>query len=295
MIYEETIELKEKLLKNEISLEKAKELYFADTGKKSWQTKDWKERRKKIIKDKCEICGNTEILTLQHRSHPKKYYEHEKEIELKYKDLYVNENDRENVNINQEEFLTYVENEFDYFPVALCPNCKSRNPNKRMRKTPQYLCTVCRHEFDQPVYKTVKELVTGFYNNSETLDVKDKCFVSKGKFKEKKSLYQIKYWLLRANSKDKYKGKIEMEAFMNYLDDNIKYLSFEDTITCCKRCAYKYDMKNMELCPVCKKYYKGIQYPTCVQCLPEDKRKTALEKIEFGKEWQARQKALGID
>ena len=51
----------------------------------------------------------------------------------------------------------------------------------------------------------------------------------------------------------------------------------------------------MELCPKCKKHYKGIQYPTCIQCLPEDKRKWVLEMIEFAKEQNAIDKDLGID
>ena len=88
---------------------------------------------------------------------------------------------------------------------------------------------------------------------------------------------------------------IEKEAFLLYLNDNIKYLSFEDTITACKKCAFNYDLNNMELCPKCKKYYKGVQYPTCIQCLPEDKRKAALEKIESGKAWREIHEDLGID
>jgi hypothetical protein len=51
----------------------------------------------------------------------------------------------------------------------------------------------------------------------------------------------------------------------------------------------------MELCPNCKEYYKGVQYPTCIQCLPEEKRKAALERIESGKEWRAMHGRLGID
>jgi hypothetical protein len=51
----------------------------------------------------------------------------------------------------------------------------------------------------------------------------------------------------------------------------------------------------MELCPECKQYYKGLQYPTCIQCLPEEKRKIALESIEFGKEMRAIHERLGID
>ena len=68
---------------------------------------------------------------------------------------------------------------------------------------------------------------------------------------------------------------------MLYLEDNIKYLSFEDTITACKKCAYNFDINNMELCPKCKEYYKSIKYPTCIQCLPEEKRKAVLDSIEL--------------
>ncbi len=73
-------------------------------------------------------------------------------------------------------------------------------------------------------------------------------------------------------------GRILKKAFLLYLDDNVKYLSFEDTITAYKKCASYLDLYNMELCPKCQEYYKGIQYPTCIQCLPEEKRKTVLKK-----------------
>jgi hypothetical protein len=51
----------------------------------------------------------------------------------------------------------------------------------------------------------------------------------------------------------------------------------------------------MELCPTCKEYYKGIQYPTCVLCLPEEKRKGALEKIKFGKDLRDMHEQHGIN
>ena len=89
--------------------------------------------------------------------------------------------------------------------------------------------------------------------------------------------------------------KSKKKRFCFTLDDTIKYLSFEDTITACKKCAFNFDVNYMELCPKCKKYYKGVQYPTCIQCLPEEKRKIALETIEFGKAWHAMHQRLGID
>jgi PHP family Zn ribbon phosphoesterase len=93
----------------------------------------------------------------------------------------------------------------------------------------------------------------------------------------------------------KHTDEIDRQVMLNYLDDNIKYLSFEYTMTCCKKCAFNYDLNDMELCPICKKNYKGIQYKSCLQCLPEDKRKAALKKIAFGKEWQAMHEELDID
>jgi len=289
LTYNELIELREKLADGEIALERAKELYW-DDWKRAWHTKDWKERRGKVIKDKCEICGSKETLTLQHLSHPQEYVEYEREVTKKYTQSFIGSN----TIIDKHEFTEYVIRDYDYVPVPLCPNCNGRNPNKRMRKTPQYLCTECRHEFDEPIYKTIDELITTFYKNDEAIEVRDKCFVSK-KWGNKYHLSSVKYWLQREKAKTKDSEAIGKEAFLLFLDDNIKYLSFDDTITACKKCAFYSDKMNMELCPKCKEYYKGIQYSTCIQCLPEEKRKEVLEMIEFGKQMHAIDKMLGID
>lgn len=293
LTYKEVTELREKLNSGEITPELAKEIFWKDykEGKRAWHTKDWKERRKNIIKDKCEICGSKETLTLQHFSHPKKYYDYEKEVSAKYTSHFMAANSY----IDKQEFTEHILNNYDYVPVPLCPNCKGRYPNKRMRKKPQYLCTKCHLEFDEPVYKNIEELVTIFYENEENIDVKDKCFISKDKWKNNHKLSQVRYWLQRKKVNTQDNETISKEAFLLFLDATIKYLSFEDTITACRKCAFNYDLNNLELCPKCKEYYKGIQYPTCIQCLPEDKKKAALEKIEFGKAWQAMHESLGID
>jgi len=293
LTYDELTELREKLASREIAFEQAKELYWRDykEGKRAWHTKDWKERRDKIIKDKCQICGSGETLTLQHFSHPKKYYEYERDVTTKRAKYFIESNDI----FDEDEFRERILKEYEYSPVPLCPKCESRYPNRRMRKTPQYLCTECRHEFDEPIFRSADELITAFFENQEVAEVRDKCFTSKDKWRNKHKLSQAKYWFLRDKSKNKNIIEIEKEAFMLYLDDNIKYLSFEDTITACKKCAFNFDINDLELCPNCKEFYKGIKYPTCIQCLPEEKRKAALESIEAGKKWQAMHKRLGID
>lgn len=293
LTYNERIELRDKLASGEIEVETALELYWKDfkEGQLSWHTSDWKERRSTIIKDKCEICGSKDTLTLQHRSHPKKYSEYLRDVTRDYAKEHINNNP----DIDKDEFRNYVLNKYDYVPVPLCPNCNYSNPNKRVRKLPQYLCTSCRQEFDTPNYNSIDELISIFYTNEDAIEVRDKCFISKDKWKNKHNLSNIRYWLQRELAKNKDSEMIKKEAFLLYLDDDIKYLSFEDTTTACKKCASGYDLYKMELCPQCKKNYKGIQYLTCIQCLPEDQSKTALEKIEFGKQWREMEKDLGID
>jgi hypothetical protein len=293
LTFSELIELRDKLANGEIGLELAKGQYWNDfkVGQRSWHTKDWKERRTEFIKDKCEICSSKETLTLQHLYHPRKYSEYLKDITREYAKDYIDTNPY----IDKSDFLNHILKNYDYVPIPLCPYCKSRNPNKRIRKAPQYLCTECRQEFDETVYKSVDELISTFYENEEAAEVRDKCFVSKDKWRNKNNLSKIRYRLQRERAKNQDAETIEKEAFLRYLNDNIKYLSFEDTITACKKCASNFDLYNMELCPKCKRYYKGIQYSTCIQCLPEEKRKAALEKIEFGKGWQSMHERLGLD
>lgn len=293
LTFKELTELKENLESGKLSIAQAQKIYWDnyEEGKKSWYTNDWQERRKEVIKTKCEICGSTETLTLQHLSHPKKYHEHKREVTKEYNWQYK----ETHASVERQELVVHVKENFDYDPSPLCPSCFSRNPNKRMRKKPVYLCTKCHHEFDEPAYKTVDELIDMFYIDKESADVKSKRFTSKDKYKNVQNLNNIQYWLLREKAKDKYGADIEKETFLRTLNDNIKYLSFQDTITACKKCAFNFDLNNMELCPKCKKYYKGVPYPTCINCLPEDKRKAALEKNEFGKAWQEMHKELGID
>lgn len=293
LTYNELIELKEKLTNGEIHIEIAKTQFWGDfkEGQRSWNTKDWQERRTKFLKDKCEICNGTETLTIQHLSHPKKYSEYLREVTREYTENHIDTNPK----INKSEFTVYLLKNYDYLPVPLCPNCKNKNPSERVRKTPKYRCADCKQEFDEAIYKSVDELISVFYENDDAYEIVDKCFVSKDKWRNKNNLSGVRYWMQREHAKNKDSETIEKEAFLLHINDCIKYLSFEDAITACKKCAYNFDLKAMELCPKCKQNYKGIQYPSCIECLPEEKRKAALESIQFGKEWHEMHKRLGLE
>ena len=195
LTFKELIGLKEKLAKGEITQDRAKEIYWSDykEGKKSWHTKDWKERRNDIIKNECEICGCSETLTLQHLSHPKKYNEYEQEVTREYNRLFRESND----SVEQQEFIDHVKNNFDYIPAPLCPKCNSRYPSERTRKKPRYLCQECRLEFDEPKYKTIEEVIRIYFLNKDATEVRSKCLISKDKWKNSHNFLQVKYWFQR--------------------------------------------------------------------------------------------------
>ena len=293
LTHNELIELRNKLVNGEIQLEVAKIQFWGNLkeGQRSWNTEDWQERRSQFLKDKCEICYGTETLTVQHLSHPRKHSDYLREITRKYTQDQIDTNPE----IQKSQFKEYVKKKHDYVPVPLCPNCKCKNPSERVRKTPKYRCADCKHEFDVALYRSLNELISIFYENEDAYEVIDKCFVSKDAWKNKNNLSSVKYWMQRERAKNSDSETIEKEAFLLHLNDCIKYLSFEDAITACKKCAYNFDIKKMELCPKCKQHYKGFQYPTCIECLPEEKRKAALESIQFGKEWHEMHRRLRID
>lgn len=293
LTYIEVVVLRDKLASGEIGLESAQAQYWKDfkEGQKSWDTKDWKERRSKIIKDKCEICSSKDTLTLQHRSHPRKYAEYLRDVTRAYAEEYINTNPQ----VDKCDLCSHILQYHDYVPIPLCPNCKSSSLNERKRKIPKYRCSECHQEFDNAINKSVDELISIFYENEDAIEVRDKCFVSKDQWRNKNNLSSIRYWLQRERAKNKDAEAIGKEAFLLYLNDSIKYLSFDDTITACKKCAFNFDINKMELCPNCKQYYKGLEYPTCIQCLPEETRKAALQSIELGNEWREMHRRLGID
>ena len=165
LIYRELIELRNRLVNDEITLEYAKAKCWEGfkEGKRAWHTKDWKERRSEVILDKCQICSSKETLTLQHLSHPKKYIEHLKDV----KNASAKEHIDSNPVLDRTEFWMYILENYNYQPVPMCPNCTRKNPNRRERKVPHYLCTECRNEFDDPNYKSLEEIFSSFFENEE--------------------------------------------------------------------------------------------------------------------------------
>ena len=64
--------------------------------------------------------------------------------------------------------------------------------------------------------------------------------------------------------------------------------SLTNAIALCKRCHFA-SLRGMNLCPVCRNKYKSLNYETCFDCLPEEKKEEVLErqKREFLGEFRA--------
>lgn len=289
--YKDILQLKEDFLNGRVLIKEAQNILWKDLDEnsRSWYTADWKERRNQLLKDYCECCDSQDDLRIQHLSHPQKFSEHKRAVTREYT------NASENDVISEDILIDYIKNKYDYYPVAICPMCDKWNPNERSTKALKYLCTSCRHEFNEPKYKSVEELVSMFYNGPESTFLNIKCFISNDGWNNKHNLKNIKYWCKRNLASLKNENVIERKAFILYLDDNIKYLSFEDTITACKRCAYYADKMSMDICPQCKTHYKGFIYSTCIPCLPEDKRNNVLKKLEEYKKLDDMHKELGLE
>jgi len=262
MKIEELNELKLKVLNNQITVEDAKQMIF-ENAKKSWHTKEWKDKRNSSLKDECEKCGSTNILTIQHTWHPKNYGECMKESTIFYYNKYEEENIKIIV-VSDSEVIREFDKE-DSKTQQVCPVC---GYGIRERKTmlPRYICTNPRetHQSDEFEERVIPILID------------DRNIRRDYSWKSYERSY-LKIWWKIYNSKrnkrmfKKYGDAIEREALVMYIDDSIRYQSFEDVITVCKKCAFNTDVNNIDLCPICMKSYKKTYYDTCLSCKLEKK------------------------
>jgi len=192
---------------------------------KPWQTKEWREKRKKLIEGKCcEWCGSTEYLTIDHKRNVYPKLEYRKIAWRLFKEYFANGK-------NRSEFLSLMREALKNITIYYwdaCPVCKSRSVYIRKTKKPKYRCSRCGYEFDTPL-KTIKESTKIFVLNRMV-----KLFAKY----HKEEIDEI------------YKPHIQKL--------NEDYFNFKEVLILCRRCAFA-RLKGYVLCPVCKKhYYKPV-------------------------------------
>lgn len=246
---EELLKMKSALISGEKTPQEIGEVLFKEEVN-SWQTKEWKENREKVIKDYCEQCSTTEgIMVIQHLWHPSKYNDVRESVRDQYKNKWREENPIDEVISDQTAIEKFKEIKKETKEV--CPYCLSGNVRERKTGTPKYKCLLCKKDFDEKSKKEIPFL----YNDSIENDHaprKTKSVVYLSDYKRK--LYFLKsgemYW-------EEYGEKIRYETILQIIDEYLRYISLEDAVTFCKKCAFLWDVKNMDLCPKCKKEYKS--------------------------------------
>lgn len=240
-----------------IPLEEAKDDLF--TEKRAWHEKDWAERKERFLKSKCEQCGGTENLIVQHFWHPRKYGDYKYDAIIKYGEIFTSETSIEEL-VSVEDILGYIKN-FQQESKNVCPIC-GYSYRERKTKIPRFICTKCKHEFDTPLQvnwpifiNDLDKTIRGSKPYEITYSsIRNRLYAEK----RKEAVY------------DRYGLEIERETLLNYIKDSIRYQSFEDAKTWCKKCAFNYDKNQADLCPVCKKNYKKFRYYKCRECAEKD-------------------------
>lgn len=146
MDIQETEKIEQALRNRKITYEETSKKIYGSTTK-PWQTAEWKEKRKLLIKDCCEQCGNNEgPMVLQHLWHPPAYKEHVRSI---YEQFFIEaQNNSSLPEATEQEVESFIA-EFTEQAEA-CPSCEKLSVNKRKTMTPIYRCRKCHHEFDLP-------------------------------------------------------------------------------------------------------------------------------------------------
>ena len=95
------------------------------------------------------------------------------------------------------------------------------------------------------------------------------------------------------NFKKLYHEWLEKCGIKELIEEEIKKAgeeceSLTNAIALCKRCHFA-SLRGMNLCPVCRNKYKSLNYETCFDCLPKEKKEEVLarQKREFFGEFRA--------
>lgn len=97
------------------------------------QLKEWKDKRKTILKDKCEVCGSTNVLILHHLERSLSYHS--------LRMLVIRDIVNQHIEQKEVPMKKYVH----------CPKCDNRVFRKRVEKKPSFVCKRCKAEFDNPM------------------------------------------------------------------------------------------------------------------------------------------------
>jgi hypothetical protein len=195
-------------------------------------------------------------------SHPQDYNTLKFDVYRKYYSI-VQIECADSIIITQEEIESYLKEH--QVSSEVCPRCNSINIAKRKTLDPPYRCNKCQRKFREEDLQTklLPEYIDDRENRENIKNLTNRITWSMINDTIKRDSYNN---LVKKN----YSAQIEYEAIIEYIEQNIRYLSMEDTKTFCKKCAFMWDKNYMDLCPECKVGYKKFSREKCYACWKKD-------------------------
>lgn len=221
---------------------------------KPWHTKEWNQNRDLLIKDYCEQCNSkSDILVAQHLTHPEKFTSIRRELFQEKLHDYYSVNTIKKPEVFDEDIRIFKENNVKIRNA--CPNCKQLTFRERKTMQPKYFCQKCKNYFDETVEIEYVEKFKSISMNEQIIE-----YILIQKFRENKIEIQNKLF-------KQFEKEISKVALLESIELHIKYVSLENTVTFCKKCASKMDYSNQLLCWYCKENYFYYEiYDNCYQC-----------------------------
>jgi len=248
---DDQIAVRDALLRGEITWEQALEAITSRRGK-PWHTAAWKQKRDLLIGDRCEQCGSEKApLVLQHLWQPHRYSEI---YEAVYTDLFRSEYKK------WQAELEIVEDRYPPVDRPACPKCQSTAVRALANGT--WVCNStansptkwpsnmirCGFQFEQPV------IVKAHSPDQKRAIVADK---------------NARYERFRQDFRQRFHDSVSTRAVLLSIDEHLRYVSFTDTKTFCKKCAFMWDKRECKLCEVCRERFHSRHLSRCARCDPE--------------------------
>jgi hypothetical protein len=210
-----------------------------------WHTREWRELRSRLIKDRCDQCGSpSPPFTLQHlRKHPRPSTLLRAKTNSAFHDYRAVHPEQRPPQPTTPEGTK-----------LLCPTCRQRAiPYKNTSKG--YYCKPSPSNQNRP--HQFPEPLTGPPE------------LTRAQWDAWRTASDNAYQLHRAAWLTAHEAELGQETARQVLQNLRHYLTGEGTATYCKRCAYLADKRDVTLCAICHQHYHPREYATCYTCRPD--------------------------
>jgi len=203
--------------------------------KKLWNTAEWRTKRKRILASSCAQCGtSTPPLVLQHTWQPRSLPKLFDQVRSKYYADWLLWKEKHPIVID----TSSVAPDADGCPKCHSPTIRYRKKANNWKCVAQEHGVACGNVFDKPIRVVSHATITGLSR------------IARQKRQEEfDSAFGV--------------GK---EVSILAIEQHRRYMSMQDTITLCKRCAFVADRTRMVLCNICRSNYHSRRYSCCSKC-----------------------------